>query len=65
MNEMKLAENHFGQAIGIDPTLSDPYYNLSRIYQKQGERKKALELYQKAIINGGDPDNDFERQLGS
>jgi hypothetical protein len=65
MNEMKLAENHFEQAIGIDPTLSDPYYNLSRIYQKQGERKKALELYQKAIINGGDPDNDFEIQLGS
>ena len=59
------AEAHFRTAIEIDPTLSDPYYNLAVIYLRKGLKNEALELYQEALKRGADPNLEFEASLAS
>ncbi|MFP6884609.1 MAG: tetratricopeptide repeat protein [Roseibacillus sp.] len=57
------AENHFKTAIQIDPTLSDPYYNLAVIYLRKGMKEEALQFYQEALKRGADPNLEFEASL--
>lgn len=57
------AEAHFKTAIQIDPTLSDPYYNLAVIYLRKGLKKEALKFYQEALKRGADPNLEFEASL--
>ena len=57
------AETHFKAAIQIDPTLSDPYYNLAVIYLRKGLKKEALKYYQEALKRGADPNLEFEASL--
>lgn len=59
------AEAHFRTAIEIDPTLSDPYYNLAVIYLRKGLKDEALKLYQEALKRGADPNLEFEARLAS
>ena len=59
------AEAHFRTAIEIDPTLSDPYYNLAVIYLRKGLKDEALKLYQEALRRGADPNLEFEASLAS
>ena len=57
------AETHFKTAIQIDPTLSDPYYNLAVIYLRKGMKEEALQFYQEALKRGADPNLEFEASL--
>lgn len=57
------AEAHFKTAIQIDPTLSDPYYNLAVIYLRKGMKEEALKYYQEALKRGADPNLEFEASL--
>ncbi|MBJ05835.1 MAG: hypothetical protein CMO40_01785 [Verrucomicrobiaceae bacterium] len=57
------AEAHFKAAIEIDPTLSDPYYNLAVIYLRQGNKEEALNYYREALKRGADPNLEFEASL--
>ena len=57
------AEAHFRAAIEIDPTLSDPYYNLAVIYLRQGNKEEALKYYREALKRGADPNLEFEASL--
>ncbi len=57
------AEKHFQTAIQIDPTLSDPYYNLAVIYLRKGMKEEALKFYQEALKRGADPNLEFESSL--
>ena len=59
------AEIHFKAAIEIDPTLSDPYYNLAVIYLRKGLKEEALKFYQEALKRGADPNLEFEASLAS
>ena len=36
------AEDHFLSTVKIDPTIPDAYYNLSRLYERAGDRAAAL-----------------------
>ncbi len=57
------AEAHFRAAIEIDPTLSDPYYNLAVIYLRKGNKEEALNYYREALKRGADPNLEFEASL--
>ncbi len=57
------AEAHFKTAIQIDPTLSDPYYNLAVIYLRKGMKDEALKYYKEALNRGADPNLEFEASL--
>lgn len=57
------AEHHFKEAIRIDPTLTQPYYNLAKIYEQKGDKQEALKFYREALKNGGDLDLEFESRL--
>ena len=59
----KQAETHFNEAIKLDPTMADAYFNLSYLYLRQGQKKKALEQYNKALSNGAQPDLAHEQKL--
>ena len=58
------AEKFFQTAIKLDPTLTEPFYNLAVLRSREGKKKEALELYRRAIQNGAQPDLDFEQSLG-
>ena len=57
------AERHFQEAIRLDPTLTEPFYNLAVIRAEQGRREEALEFYRTAIENGAPPDVAFENSI--
>ena len=57
------AEAHFRAAIEIDPTLSEPYYNLAVIYLRKGNKEEALNYYREALKRGADPNLEFEASL--
>ncbi len=62
-NQFDAAEHHFKEAIRIDPTLTEPYYNLAKIYQLRGSKLEALKYYRQALENGADLDLELERKL--
>lgn len=57
------AEKCFLEAARIDPTISETYYNLSKIAASRNEIKKAWEYYREALDKGADPDLDYESRL--
>ncbi len=59
-----LAIQSFQKALKINPTLSDPYYNLAVLYQSSGDQKKSKECYLNALENGASPDSSLEKKLG-
>lgn len=58
------AEKFFLEAIKIDPTLTEPHYNLAVLRLREGKKQEALEFYRKALQNGAKPDPRLERELG-
>lgn len=65
LGQVTLAESHFNEAISIDPTLSEPFYNLSILRLREGKKQEGLILYRKALENGHQPDLELEAQFGS
>ena len=57
------AERHFQKAISLDPTLTEPFFNLAVIRAEQGRKEEALEFYRTAVANGGSPDIAFEARI--
>ena len=57
------AEGSFLEAIRLDPTLTEPFYNLAVLRSREGKKKEALKLYRRAIQNGAQPDMSFEQSL--
>lgn len=57
------AVHHFEEAIKIDPTLTEPFYNLAVIRAEQGRMKEALQYYRSAVENGAHPDLRFEERI--
>ncbi len=64
-NQLDEAEHHFKEAIRIDPTLTEPYYNLAVIYERRGNKEEALRFYREALKNGADLDLEFEKKLSA
>lgn len=58
------AESCFLEAARIDPTISETYYNLSKIAASRQDLKKAWEYYREALDKGADPDLEYEKFLG-
>jgi cytochrome c-type biogenesis protein CcmH/NrfG/uncharacterized coiled-coil DUF342 family protein len=61
--EIAAAEKNFEAAIRLDPTLTEPFFNLAILKAREGNKNKALELYRKALENGAQPDLDFEKSI--
>jgi serine/threonine protein kinase/Tfp pilus assembly protein PilF len=49
------AEKTFFKALEVAPDYGTAYYYIGNTYQKQGKFKEALEMYEKCIKVGGDP----------
>ena len=43
------AENYYKKSITIDPVTGDNYYSLARLYRKQKNKNKAIEIYSQAL----------------
>lgn len=61
--EIPAAVENFEAAIRLDPTLTEPFYNLAILKAREGRKKEALELYRKALENGAQPDLDLEKSI--
>ena len=59
------ASQHWREAIRIDSTLTEPYYNLAVMELRDGRREEARRLYNEALRNGAEPNPTFERELGT
>jgi len=44
---------HYEKATGIEPKNPAPYLDLGKIYQRKGDKEKALECYEKYLYLGG------------
>ena len=44
---------HYEKAVALEPRNPDPYLDLGKIYQKNGDKEKALECYEKYLYQGG------------
>ena len=44
-----LAENYFKKAISVDPATGENYYSLARLYRKQKNKNKAIDIYTQAL----------------
>jgi tetratricopeptide (TPR) repeat protein len=64
LGRKKEAEKHFKAAIGIDPTLDEPYFNLAALCAADGRKKEGKDYYKMATDNGGLPDPRLEELLG-
>ena len=44
---------HYEKATAIEPKNPAPYLDLGKIYQRKGDKEKALECYEKYLYLGG------------
>ena len=58
------AANNFSKAIALDPTTGDNYYSLARLYRKQQNRSKAIQVYTDALDNIGN-NKDLFNEMGN
>ena len=58
------ATNNFSKAISLDPVTGDNYYSLARVYRKQKNRDKAIEVYSDALDNIGN-NKDLFNEMGN
>ena len=49
LGDLEKAEQEFLEVIARDPTLSQPYFNLGKIYEKKGLCGKAESMYNKTL----------------
>lgn len=61
--ELATAEKNFNEAIRMDPTLTEPFYNLAILRAREGKKEEARKLYDKALENGAQPDLDFQQSI--
>ncbi|MFT6180214.1 MAG: Flp pilus assembly protein TadD [Akkermansiaceae bacterium] len=62
-NNATEAEFHFKEAISQDPTLFEPYFNLSIISFSKGQKDKAKEYYRDYLRRGGPANPTHEERL--
>lgn len=60
----KYAKGNFYKAIGIDNTKPEPYYYFGEFYYKRQSYKKALNMYNKAFVNGYNRHYETVYQIG-
>ena len=58
------AENNYKKAISLDPSTGDNYYSLARLYRKQKNKTRAIEIYMQALENIGS-NKDLFNELGN
>ena len=58
------AEKNFKKAIALDPSTGDNYYSLARLYRKQKNKNKAIEIYTEALHNIGN-NKDLFNEMGN
>ena len=58
------AKEHFQNAIKLDPTMAEAYFNLSILAWQQKLIKEATEYYRQALEQGAQPDPKHEQKLG-
>lgn len=58
------AQDYFNKAIALDPSTGDNYYSLARLYRKQKNRNKAIEVYAKALDQIGN-NKDLFNEMGN
>ncbi len=62
-NELQTSESHLKTAMKIDGTMSEPHFNLAKLYAHQGKYKQALTQYRAALRKGASPDSALESKL--
>ncbi|MEP7164358.1 MAG: tetratricopeptide repeat protein [Ferruginibacter sp.] len=58
------AEENFKKAITLDPSNGENYYSLARLYRKQKNKNKAIDIYTRALDNIGN-NKDLFNELGN
>lgn len=58
------AEAEFKKAISLDPSTGDNYFSLARLYRKQKNKKKAIDVYLNALDKIGN-NRDLYNELGN
>ena len=58
------AENNYRKAISLDPSSGDNYYSLARLYRKQKNKSKAIDIYTRALEKIGG-NKDLYNELGN
>ncbi len=49
LNDIEKAFNYYFKLINEHPNYVGTYYHLGKLYEKEGEKEKAIDIYQKGI----------------
>lgn len=50
LNDIEKAFSYYHQLVNEHPNYVGTYYHLGKLYEKEGEKAKAIEIYQKGML---------------